>query len=744
MASRAILPETSVSETTVLVVPGMHCAGCMGKVERGLLALDGVSAARVNLSARQVSVGHDAALGVNELVSALGEIGFAAQVRSDELAPPPSAVKPLLAPVAVAGFACMNVMLLSVSIWSGAQGSTRDLFHLLSAAIGVPAILYAGRVFFASAWGALKHGRTNMDVPISIGVMLATGLSLYESLTHGEEAWFDGTLMLLLFLLTGRVLDAMMRDRARAGVDALLRQAAPGAMVVTRNTVEWVAARDLVPGVVMRVAAGERLAADGQIISGASRFDQSLLTGESAAVPARDGDSVIAGMLNMDAPVDVRVTASGADTRLAEIARLMDAAGQHRSAYVRIADRASSLYAPAVHTLAALSFAGWMIGGAGVYVSLKIAIAVLIITCPCALGLAVPVAQVVACGALMRGGVMVKDGGALERMAGINRAVLDKTGTLTMGRPTPDPRALDAMSDEVAGVALALASHSRHPLSRGLVEALSKRGVVAQPLDEVSEVPGEGIVTKWKSQKVWLRRPRIEDKTYAGDAIAEPEKRQDALASNRDDAGLEGLACVLDIAGQTFHLITFADRLRPDARAALAWMRQMGVESSILSGDNAKAVAQVARETGLTAQASATPAQKQEAIARLQRGGLRVLMAGDGLNDGPALASADASIAPGSASDVGRQAADFVFLSDSLLAVPRSIAGARATMRVVRQNFALAIGYNVLAVPLAIMGLVTPLLAAVAMSTSSLIVIANSLRLAWIVRAAPRHFEAEQ
>lgn len=707
MASAAPLTRNECRETTTLIVPGMHCASCMGKVERALVALPGVQSARVNLTARQVNVAHDGALGVPDLVGALSAIGFPSQPRVEELAPPPSAVKPLLAPLAVAGFACMNVMLLSVSIWSGADGSTRDLFHLLSAGIGIPAILYAGRVFFASAWGALRHGRTNMDVPISIGVILATGLSLYETLTHGAEAWFDGTLMLLLFLLAGRALDAMMRDRARAGVDALLRQAAPGAMVVAKGAVDWVAARDLLPGMVMRVASGERLAADGEIIAGTSRFDRSLLTGESAPVPAAMGEAVHAGMLNMDAPVDVRVTAAGSDTTLAEIARTMEAAGQHRSTYVRVADRASRLYAPAVHTLAALTFAGWMIAGAGAYESLKIAIAVLIITCPCALGLAVPVAQVVAAGALMRRGIMVKDGSAMERMARIDRALLDKTGTLTLGRPTPDPQALAALPEEAAQVALALASHSRHPLSRALVEALGVSGVMAAELTQVEEVPGQGMRGLWQGSPVALRRP---------------------------DGPAGGMASALEIAGQPVRLILFADRLRPETDAALGWMRAMGIEPSILSGDAMAAVAEVARATHMTAQGHASPADKLEAIQRLQGAGHNVLMAGDGLNDGPALAAAHASIAPGTASDVGRQAADFVFLSDSLLAIPRAVATSRATMRVVRQNFVLAIGYNVLAVPMAMAGMVTPLIAAVAMSTSSLIVIGNSLRLAMAAR----------
>ncbi|MFM5908359.1 MAG: heavy metal translocating P-type ATPase, partial [Novosphingobium sp.] len=652
---------------TVLVVPGMHCAGCMAKVEGSLGAIDGVEAARVNLTARQVRVSHSTAIDTPRLVAALSAAGFNSQPREADLAPPPSAARALFAPLGVAAFAAMNVMQLSVGIWSGADGATREMFHWLSALVGVPAIAYSGMPFFRSAWGAVRHWRTNMDVPITIGVTLATALSLYETAVGGHHAWFDGVLMLLFFLLAGRTLDAMMRDRARAGVDALMRQAAPGAVVVGRSgTVEWLASRDLVPGMVMRVAAGERLAADGIIVAGSSRFDRSLLTGESAPVAALQGEEVLAGTLNLDAPIDVKVSRTGQGTALSEIARLMEAAGQSRSAYVRVADRASKLYAPAVHTLALVSGLAWLLGGAGWHQALVIAISVLIITCPCAIGLAVPVAQVVASGALMKKGVMVKDATALERMAQVTRAVLDKTGTLTLGRPVADPRALATLTPEQAGIALALASSSAHPLSRALAEALAARGITAAMIDDARESAGQGIFGIWQGRKVSLRRP---------------------------DAS-QSMATALDIDGDPVRLITFADALRPDAGEALARLAAMGIECSILSGDNAAAVAIVARETGLSAECAATPAGKQDAITRLQNAGRRVLMAGDGLNDGPALAAAHASIAPGSASDVGRQASDMVFLGDSLLALPRAVAASRRTMAVVRQNFVLAIGYN--------------------------------------------------
>lgn len=707
MTALAPSPCEASLETTVLVVPGMHCAGCMAKVERALGAVPGVASARVNLTAKQVRAEHAAQVEPADLIAALDAVGFASQPRSEEFNRTPSAVKPLLAPLAVAAFACMNVMLLSVSVWSGAEGSTRSLFHWVSALIGIPAIAYSGTPFFTSAWSVLKRARTNMDVPISIGIMLATALSFYETLTEGHDAYFDGVLMLILFLLAGRTLDAMMRDKARAGVDALLSQAAPGASVVSADgSLQWVAAADLVPGMVMRVAAGDRLAADGEIVAGASAFDQSLLTGESAPVPAGTGAAIHAGTLNLDAPVDVRVTAAGADTSLAEIARLMDAAEQPRSVYVRIADRASRLYAPAVHSLAALSFLGWMLAGAGIYQSIVIAIAVLIITCPCALGLAVPVAQVVASGALMRQGIMVKDGSAIERLATVDRVLLDKTGSLTLGRPEPDPAALDALDADAAAVALGLASHSRHPHSRAIEAALLKRGHRAARVNGVAETAGIGMAGSWNGRRVSL---------------------------GRSDAA-EVVSTTLRIEGRPDLAISFVDALRPDAEAALARLKSAGLAVSLLSGDNARAVADVAGQLGLPGQAAASPADKRAAIGALQAQGHKVLMVGDGLNDGPALAAADASIAPGSASDVGRQAADLVFLGDSLLALPRSVMAARRTMRVVRQNFALAVGYNLLAVPLAIMGYVNPMIAAAAMSGSSLVVVANSLRLAGAAR----------
>ena len=681
-------------------VPGMRCAGCIAKIERGLGELAGVEAARVNFSAKRVAVRHDAAIEPDDLVEALQKLGFESQLAAaNPLAQEDGESRKLLTALAVAGFGMMNIMLLSVSVWSGAGGVTREMFHWLSALIALPVVAYSGRPFFASAAMALRYGRTNMDVPISIGVLLATGLSFYETLTGGEHAYFDGAVMLLFFLLAGRALDATMRNRTRAGIGALLGRMGKSASVVQADgSTQRVDADELEPGMVMLVAAGEALAADGRVVEGNGAVDNAMLTGESTPQPVTRGDDVHAGAINLTAVLRIEVTATQGDTAIAEIARLMDEAGQSRSSYVRIADRAARLYAPAVHSLAFLAFVGWMIAGAGWHQSLVIAIAVLIITCPCAMGLAVPAAQVVASNALIRKGLLVKDGSALERLAEVDMALLDKTGTLTLGEPRPD---LSPLGENERAVALGLAEHSRHPLSKGLSRALRQAGVAPASISDVREVGGQGIAGIWQGKEIAFERPL--------------------------DGG-KGQATCFRI-GENRWTLQFSDPLRSDAGNTLSVLADQGITGSIISGDRPEAVEAVAGRLGIAGKGGVSPAEKLALLESAKADGHFPLMVGDGLNDGPALAAAHASIAPGTASDASQQAADAVFVGEGLMPVALSVKVARATMRIVRQNFGFAIAYNVCAVPLALAGLVTPLIAAVAMSLSSLVVVANSLRL---------------
>ena len=696
-----LAPKFGAHQSTRFTVPGMRCAGCIAKIERELPKIDGIAAARVNLSAKRVAIEHDPKLDEDALGRTLRELGFEAQpFDENQLGQEGAERKQLIRALGVAGFGMMNIMLLSVSIWSGAEGATRELFHWLSALIALPVIAYSGRPFFASAWMALKHRRTNMDVPISIGVILATVLSLYEAMTGGAHAYFESAVMLLFFLLAGRALDAEMRTRTRAEIVALLGRMGKSASVIGPDgSTRRVAASDLEPGMLVLVAAGEALAADGEVEEGASSIDNSMLTGESLPESISAGSLVHAGALNLAAPFRMRLTCTADDTALAEIARLMDEAGQSRSHYVRIADRASRLYAPIVHSLAALSFAGWMMAGAGWHQSLVIAIAVLIITCPCAMGLAVPTAQVVASGALLKRGLLVKDGSALERLAEVDVALFDKTGTLTLGEPRAD---VSQLSAKARSIALGLAQSSRHPLSKGLAAALLRDGTKPASISSIREISGEGMLGEWDGMDVALERP--------SDAAGE-------------------MATQFRL-GDTIAKLTFTDPLRIDCIDTLRTLRSAGIEASILSGDREAAVDAVAQRLGIEAASQASPQEKLARLEHLREAGHKPLMVGDGLNDGPALAAAHASIAPGTASDASQQAADAVFIGEKLMPVALAVRVARRSMVIVRQNFGFAIGYNALAVPLAVFGYVTPLIAAIAMSLSSLVVVANSLRLA--------------
>ena len=694
--------------TSVFNVPGLRCAGCISKLEGGLAQVDGVIHARVNFTTRRVRIAHADTLDAMSLRAAIGRIGFPAEPFVGEAEAKADGESRMLArALGVAGFASMNIMLLSVGIWSGADPATRQLFHWLSALIAIPAAGYAGRPFFISAWSAVRHGRTNMDVPIAIGVILTCATSLFETITGGRHAYFDGAMMLLFFLLAGRLLDSVMRARAQDGVAALQRQTASRGLILAKDgSSHWRDADEISPGMMLSVAVGEHFAADGLVERGRSSVDRALVTGESAPEAVIPGDAVLAGTINLDAPLTIRVTASAEATAIAAIARLMEAASGAKSRYVRVADRAARIYAPAVHSLALLSFAGWMIAGAGAHQSILIAVAVLIITCPCALGLAVPVSQVVAAGALIRRGVLIKDGSALERLVEADVALFDKTGTLTLGRPVPAER-FD-LTEKEASVALALSRASRHPLSRAVTTALEAQEVEAAEVDELDEQPGLGVSARVSGELARLGRPE-----WLGLEATAPG----------------GLVTAFALGDGPVHALRFDDALRPGAADAIVRLRELGFAPMLVSGDREVAVRGIAEPLGIEWRAEMTPQSKFALITALQAEGRRVLMVGDGLNDGPALKAAHVSIAPSSASDVGQTAADLLFLGDDLSPVPVAILAARRTMRIVRQNFALAITYNLVAVPLAMSGLVTPLIAALAMSGSSLLVVANALRL---------------
>ena len=429
-------------QDVTLIVENMRCGSCMVAVEKALLAATGVQSARVNLSAKRVAVRYDAqSTDVEQLTAALDRAGFRAAEAT--YAPTETAnaqASDLLRRLGVAGFAAANVMLLSVSVWAGLASdmdhSSAALFHWLSALIALPAIVYAGQPFFRSAMGALRAKRLNMDVPISLGIILASAMSLFQTMQGGDQVYFDAAITLTFLLLIGRYLDESVRVKAKGAAENLIGLKALAATVIgSDGKPRRMPARALQPGMRILVAAGERIPVDGRVTSGVSEIEESLITGETLPRLVRETATVHAGTVNISTPIEVEATATDEGTLIAEIARLMQAAEQGRGRYVRLADRAARIYAPGVHILGAVTFIAWMLAGAGWEQALTYAIAVLIITCPCALALAVPAVHVAATGRLFAKGVIVKAPDALERLAETDAIVLDKTGTLTFGEP---------------------------------------------------------------------------------------------------------------------------------------------------------------------------------------------------------------------------------------------------------------------------------------------------------------------
>jgi Cu2+-exporting ATPase len=695
-----------------LLVDGLHCAACVWLIEQVLARDPAVMSARVNLTSRRLTLrwtgGAETA---PRLVQTVQRVGYrAVPFDAEQQGGTSDEERSLLRAVAVAGFATANVMLLSVSVWAGFSGemgpATRDLMHWISALISLPAIAYAGRPFFRSAFVALRAWRTNMDVPISVGVTLAAALSLWETARSGDHAYFESVVMLLFFLLLGRYLDRRARGRVRSAAEHLVRFArAPATVLGADGSTRRASSASLKPGDTVLIAAGERVPADGRVTLGSSSLDRSLVDGETMPAPVAPGSEVLAGMLNLSAPLRVLVAAVGERTYLAEVVRLMEAAERGRARLVALSDRVARRYAPAVHLLALATFLGWALAGPW-QAALLNAVAVLIITCPCALGLAVPVVQVVASNRLFRRGILLKSATALERLAEVDTVVFDKTGTLTLGRPE---LGVDCVVDgKDIELASGLAARSRHPLSR----ALRRAAPDAPALEDVQERPGHGL-----SRAVTGGELRLGSRRWCG--IPDPESEDDIDAE-----------FWLVAPGRTPAQFRFRDALRPDAADIVDRLRARGMRVMVLSGDRPAAVSAVAEALGISDwRAGVTPADKVHALESLAAQGAKVLMVGDGLNDGPALAAAGVSMSPSSAADVCQTAADVVFQGASLRAVLEVLDVARRSGRVVRENIGFALAYNLAAVPLAMAGLVTPLLAAAAMSCSSILVVTNSLRL---------------
>jgi Cu2+-exporting ATPase len=711
--ARHIVAKPDGTRELTLAVDGLQCGACVWLIESVLAKEPNVLAGRVNMTTRRLRLGwRGSDEDAGHLVARIEALGYrlvpfeasalaATQDRTGRM---------LMRSLAVAGFAAGNVMLISIGIWAGQGGAldrigpaTMSLLHWVSALIAMPAIAYAGRPFFTSALAALRQRRTNMDVPISLGVLLVTALSLAETITGGAHTYFDSAVTLLFFLLVGRVLDHRARGQARATAEQLLTlRAADVAVVQPDGTIRRCAQERVAEGERILVATGERIGVDGVLERTTATLDTSLVTGESLPVQAPPGAAVFAGTLNLGTTLTIRATATGGATLLAECVRLIEAAEARRGRFVVLADRVARRYAPIVHLCALLTFLWWFfIVGAPAGQALLTACAVLIITCPCALALAVPAVQVIATGRLFRGGMLLKSPTALERLADVDTVVFDKTGTLTEPLQAligdPDPADLRE--------AATLAVSSRHPLARSIVSAA---GAVV-PAENVREHPGQGLSLATAPGEV-----RLGSRSFCG----------------YPDVAAAGPELWLARPCKPPVRFCFDERPRMDAKKIIGRLRAMGLTLKLVSGDGPEQVERIARALGIEDwQAGCSPVEKVSLIEGWRAEGRHVLMVGDGMNDGPALAAASVSASPATAADVSQTVADLVFQGAKLQPVVVALQTARRAKMVMQQNLALSIGYNAIMVPLAIGGWVTPWLAAAAMSSSSLLVMANSLRL---------------
>jgi Cu2+-exporting ATPase len=716
-----------------LAVDGIACGACIARIEDAVKRLPGVTEARLNYTNRRLHVSWtDGATEPAQILQALEHSGYHGHPFVPQRAEQAEAAEArrLTRCLAVAGFAAMNIMLLSVAVWSGnvtdITPETRDFFHWASALIALPAAAYAGRPFFASAWRALKSRALNMDVPISLGVILALGMSVVETANHAEHAYFDSAIMLLFFLLIGRTLDHAMRRKTRAIAGNLAALKAETAHRFAGDELVSVPVAALKADDRLLVKPGERVPADGTVLGGNSEIDESLITGETARRKVASGATIYAGSMNYSGALTLKVTAAGGTALIDEIEKLLDKAASAKSRAMRLADRASRIYAPLVHATAALTLTGWLIAGASLHDALVTAIAVLIITCPCALALAIPAVQVVASGALFRANVILNAGDAIERLAEVDTVIFDKTGTLTL----PEPRAINAaaVDPELLQMAARLALSSRHPLA----VALAREARMRAPFDGAVEEAGQGVHALIGGIEARLGSAEFCSLAHPPLIPAEAGIQNWVPAST----GTNGMEIAPDashicfVHGSHTATIAISQQLRPDAVDVIKALAGFGLDLRILSGDRDEAVEPIARALEIKRwQGGLKPADKIALIESLKANGRRVLMVGDGLNDAPALAAAHVSLSPISAADVTQAQADAVFLGERLKPVLDAVAISRRARGLMTENLWLAAIYNAIAVPIAIAGAVTPLIAALAMSGSSLLVTLNALRI---------------
>jgi heavy metal translocating P-type ATPase len=706
------MSEQAMDEREVILdIEGMTCSSCVDRLERVLARQPEVSGARVSLATRTATV-RGASPDPSSLIRAVEKAGYGARVHESEV-PAVDEGRDYRRRLAISAFCAFDVLAFSLVV------APQSRFSLLAAWLfATPVQFYGGWPFLKAAWRGARHGAYTMDTLIACGSLAAYGYSVAAALSRGHHAYFETSALIVTLILLGRVLEATARAKAGEAARALLERQPREATLLERGRERKVPARDLLVGDRVVVRPGELIPADGKIRAGRSSVDLSMLTGESAPVDVGPGDEVIGASLNGFGRLVIRLTRVGADTRLAEIVRLLHATQASKAPIQRVADRVAAAFVPRILALALVAFfVVWFLAGGGLGAGLLRAAAVLLVACPCSLGLATPVAIIAGSGRAAELGILFKGGEVLEAARRIDTVLIDKTGTLTEGSMRlTDVVGIGMAEDQVLGLAAAVERGSEHPIARCVVQAALDRGVDVPNGVEHRAEPGEGIAAVVAGSRVRVGRP---------------EGLSPNLAARAEELGAKGLSVfAVWRDGAPVGLLGASDALKAGAIGAVAALRDEGLLVEVVSGDRRAAVAAVAREAGIDrAVAEVFPEGKVEEIKRLQSAGRRVAFVGDGVNDAPALAQADVGIALGTGTDVAKEAGHVLIMGGDLELVVRSLAIARSTFRVISQNLAWAFAYNLLMIPLAVVGKVSPLLAAGVMAGSSVTVVANALRL---------------
>jgi len=685
-----------------LEITGMTCAGCQSTVERALAQAPGVSEAHVNLLQHQAVIAYDGALtSTAKLIDQVKATGYGAAlpVAGSTAAEAQEAleVRRELEYQELKRRAIITSIIAAAAMTLGMATMHDTRWHWIWMAAAAYVVGWPGRQFYTRAWSAVRHGGTNMDVLVALGTGAAFLYSVVQTFRGGHDLYFEAAIAIIALILVGRTLEARATRQTSQALRQLANLQPPMATVVRMFAEQQVPAAQVRLGEIVIVKPGERVPVDGLVLSGTSAIDESMLTGEPMPVEKNAGDAVSAGTINSLGALRLKATRVGADTTLEHVLRLLREAQTSRAPLEQLADRVSAVFVPVVVLIALGTFGGWLLMGAGFETAMTRAIAVLIISCPCAMGLAVPAAVMVATGRGAALGILIRGGDALERLARVGRVAFDKTGTLTYGRPVV--KSVSPDDNEILRWAAAVERYSEHPLAKGVLDEVKRRGIALGTAEEFRAVPGEGVSGRVDGHLV--------------------------LVGSHRQARVQ-----VTVDGRLLGTIDFTDEVRPEAAAAVAALKALGLEPSLLSGDRSSTVGEVAQKVGIADFAGGLlPADKLARIRAWQAAGEVVAMVGDGINDAPALAQADAGIAMGTGTDIAREAGHVTLLSGHLERVERAIRLGRAAVRVMKQNLFWAMVYNAIAIPAAAWGLMNPIAASAAMALSSFSVVLNSLRL---------------